>query len=105
VLLLSDPGSGGENLLRHLIIRRLQEQQSVLYSTLDNFPENIRQLIHGTTEDVEWASLLFADCYSKTVDARTDETYVEDPESSGFTAVMGRTHRLDYFRKKHVEGS
>lgn len=88
VLLLCDPGSGGENLLRQLLIQRLHEQQSVLYLTLDNFPENIRQLIYGVAEDVEWSSLLFVDCYSKTVGAKTDEAYVEDPENLSAISIV-----------------
>ena len=81
VLILYDPGSGETELLSHFIIRYMQAKQSVLYLTLDNFPANIRQLIHEMAGDVDWSSLVFVDCYSKSVGANADEAYVEDPEN------------------------
>lgn len=83
VVFLSDPGAGEENLLAHLVGTQIDSGKSVLYITLDNFPPNIQQSVaaHITKEDVDWSTLLFVDCYSKTVGVESDETYAVDPEN------------------------
>jgi KaiC/GvpD/RAD55 family RecA-like ATPase len=54
-----------------------------VYVTLDNFPANIRQIVESQiiTENVDWSSLIFVDCYSKTVGVESDEPHIEDPEN------------------------
>lgn len=83
VLLLSDPGSGEESLIAHFASRQVQAGKPVVYVTLDNFPANIRQIVQSqmTSETVDWSSLIFVDCYSKTVGVESDEPHVEDPEN------------------------
>jgi KaiC/GvpD/RAD55 family RecA-like ATPase len=83
VLILSDPGSGDESLIAHFVSKQVQEGKSTIYVTLDNFPANIRQITQTqiTRENVEWSSLVFVDCYSKTVGVESDESHIEDPEN------------------------
>jgi KaiC/GvpD/RAD55 family RecA-like ATPase len=83
IVFLSDPGAGEENLLAHLVGKQIQSGKAVLYITLDNFPPNIRQSVsvHITKDDVDWSTLLFVDCYSKTVGVESDEVHVVDPEN------------------------
>jgi len=83
IVFLSDPGAGEENLLAHLVGTQMQAGKGVLYITLDNFPPNIQQTVstHITKDDTDWSTLLFVDCYSKTVGVESDETYVVDPEN------------------------
>jgi KaiC/GvpD/RAD55 family RecA-like ATPase len=83
VVFLSDPGSGAENLLAHLVGTQIESGKPVLYITLDNFPPNVRQSVSGhlTDENVDWSSLLFVDCYSKTVGVESDEIHAVDPEN------------------------
>jgi KaiC/GvpD/RAD55 family RecA-like ATPase len=83
VLILSDPGSGGESLIAHFVSKQLQEGKSTVYVTLDNFPANIRQIAQTqiTKENVNWSSLVFVDCYSKTVGVESDEPHIEDSDN------------------------
>ncbi len=83
VLILSDPGCGEETLIAHFVSQQVQQGKSVMYVTLDNFPANIRQIVQSqaTREIVNWSSLVFVDCYSKTVGVESDELHVEDPEN------------------------
>lgn len=83
VLILSDPGSGEENLVAHFVSKEVQSDNPCVYVTLDNFPANIRGIIQTqvTRENVDLSSLMFVDCYSKTVGVETDQPYAEDPEN------------------------
>ena len=83
LLILSDPGSGDENMLAHFVNQQIEAGKSVLYITLDNFPPNIRHSAqaYSKTKDVDWSSLIFVDCYSKTVGVESDEPSVVDPEN------------------------
>jgi len=83
VVFLSDPGAGEENLLAHLVGGQVESGKTVLYITLDNFPPNIRQAVqpHVTKENVDWSSLIFVDCYSKTVGVESEEPHAVDPEN------------------------
>ena len=83
IVFLSDPGADEENLLADLVGMQLESGKAVLYITLDNFPPNIRQNVsaHIRKGDVDWSSLLFVDCYSKTVGVESDEIYAVDPEN------------------------
>jgi len=84
VLILSDPGAGEESLVAHFVSRYVQQKKSTIYVTLDNFPANIRQIVRSqmiTAENVDWSSLTFVDCYSKTVGVESDEPHTEDPEN------------------------
>ncbi len=83
ILILSDPGAGEENMLAHFVSEQIEARKSVLYITLDNFPPNVRQnvLPHLTEENVDWSSLVFIDCYSKTVGVESEEPQTVDPEN------------------------
>ncbi len=83
ILILSDPAAGEENLLTHFVSQQIEAGKSVLYITLDNFPPNIRQnvQVHSATKDMDWSTLIFVDCYSKTVGVESDESNVVDPEN------------------------
>lgn len=82
LLILSDPGAGDENMLAHFVNQQIEAGKSVLYITLDNFPPNIRHNVqaYSKTKDMDWSSLIFVDCYSKTVGVESDEPSV-DPEN------------------------
>jgi KaiC/GvpD/RAD55 family RecA-like ATPase len=81
-LLLSDPGAGEESLLAHFVSQQIQSTKSVVYVTLDNFPPNIRQIAQSQSKEaLDWSSLVFVDCYSKTVGVESDEPYIVDPEN------------------------
>lgn len=83
ILILSDPAASEESLLAHFVSKQIEAGKSVLYLTLDNFPPNIRQNVrtHLTDENADWSSLVFVDCYSKTVGVESDEPYSVDPEN------------------------
>ena len=83
VLILSDPGSGEENLVAHFVSKAVQDSKPCVYVTLDNFPANIRAIVQSqiTKHNVGWPSLIFVDCYSKTVGVESDEPHTEDPEN------------------------
>jgi KaiC/GvpD/RAD55 family RecA-like ATPase len=82
ILLLSDPGAGEESLIAHFVSRQVQAGKPVVYITLDNFPANIRQIVQSQmTSGNGLSSLIFVDCYSKTVGVESDESHVEDPEN------------------------
>jgi len=98
IVLLSDPGAGEENLLAHMVARHIQSGKTVVYVTLDNFPPNIRQAVHArvTQGNVDWSSLVFVDCYSKTVGVESEEPDALDPEnlsaiSIAISDVMSRS--------------
>jgi len=82
-VLLSDPGAGDENLLAHLVAKRIEAGKPVLYVTLDNFPPNIRQGVqpHILNANVDWSLLMFVDCYSTTVGMESEEPHSVDPEN------------------------
>jgi KaiC/GvpD/RAD55 family RecA-like ATPase len=81
-LILSDPGAGEENLLAHFVTQHIQATKSVVYVAFDNFPPNIRQIAQSQSrEPLDWSSLIFVDCYSKTVGVESDESYVVEPEN------------------------
>lgn len=83
IVFLSDPGAGEEALLAHLVGSQIEAGKGVLYITLDNFPPNIRQAIHPhiAQENVDWSTLVFIDCYSKTVGVESEEPHTVDPEN------------------------
>jgi KaiC/GvpD/RAD55 family RecA-like ATPase len=81
-LILSDPGAGEENLLAHFVSQQIQSAKPVVYVTLDNFPANIRQIVQTQSGGaLDWSSLIFVDCYSKTVGVESEEAQTVDPEN------------------------
>ncbi len=82
VLLLSDPGAGGENILANFV-KQILTGKSILYITLDNFPANVKLLVSSQLmgETLDWSKLIFVDCYSKTVGLESEEELVVDPDN------------------------
>jgi KaiC/GvpD/RAD55 family RecA-like ATPase len=98
ILILSDPAAGEENMLAHFVSQQIEAGKAVVYLTLDNFPPNIRHNVqaHSTIKDVDWSSLIFVDCYSKTVGVESEEPTVVDPEnlsaiSIAISDIMSKT--------------
>jgi KaiC/GvpD/RAD55 family RecA-like ATPase len=89
IVLLSDSGAGEENILAHMVGREIQSGKAVVYIALDNFPPNIRQTVHAHViqGSVDWSSLVFVDCYSRTVGVESDEPHVVDPENLSAISV------------------
>ncbi len=96
ILILGDPGAGEENFLAHFVSKQLQSTKAVVYVTLDNFPPNIRQIVSSQSEEsMDLSSLVFVDCYSKTVGVESEESYAVDPEnlsaiSIAISDIMGK---------------
>jgi KaiC/GvpD/RAD55 family RecA-like ATPase len=81
-LILSDPGAGEENLLAYFVSQQIQSAKPVMYVTLDNFPANVRQVVQFQSDvSLDTASIIFVDCYSKTVGLESDASHVVDPEN------------------------
>lgn len=100
IVLLSDPGTGVENLLSHLVAGQIASGKAVLYITLDNFPPNIRQSVsvHVLKENPDWTALTFVDCYSQTVGVESEETHALDPENLSAISIA----ISDVMEKKQV---
>lgn len=83
ILILSDPGAGEENLLAHFVAQQMDENKSIAYVTLDNFPANVRQAAqyHMSKDNPDWSSLVFVDCYSRTVGVESDEAQTVEPDN------------------------
>jgi KaiC/GvpD/RAD55 family RecA-like ATPase len=83
VLILGDPGAGHENLLGHFVGHQIAAEKSVLYITLDSFPDNIRQLVAPYVADArsDWPNVIFIDCYSKGVGVESSEDYTPNAEN------------------------
>ena len=83
ILILSDPGTGHENLLSYLVSRQIAAEKSVLYVALDSFPDNVRQLVapYVSNGKLDWPQLIFIDCYSKSVGLESNEDYTPKAEN------------------------
>ena len=86
VLLMGDPATGKTTLLVQLAIETLKEGRDVVYATLDDFPDGVRdsmRLMGFDPRDYEVEGerrLVFIDCYSFLVGVRSEEQYSEDPQ-------------------------
>jgi KaiC/GvpD/RAD55 family RecA-like ATPase len=83
LLILSDPGSGEENILTHFVAQQLERDRPIAYVTLDNFPANIRQAvqIRVSKDTPDWSLLVFVDCYSRTVGVESEEEQTVEPDN------------------------
>ena len=83
MLILSDPGAGHENLLAYFVGHQIAAEKSVLYVTLDSFPDNVRQLLgpYISNGKLDWTALTFIDCYSKAVGLESNEEYTPNAEN------------------------
>jgi len=83
ILILSDPGAGGEVLGFQIAGESLKRGKKVLYLTADRSPREIRrfmkQLEYDTDLYYQEKRLVFVDCYSPQVGVETHEEYSENP--------------------------
>jgi KaiC/GvpD/RAD55 family RecA-like ATPase len=86
VLLMGDPATGKTTLLVQLAIETLKKGKDVVYATLDDFPDGVRDSMRLMGLDPKSyevdgrRQLVFIDCYSFLVGAKSEEQYSEDPE-------------------------
>jgi KaiC/GvpD/RAD55 family RecA-like ATPase len=83
ILILSDPGAGEDHLLAHFVAQQMEADKGIAYVTLDNFPANVRQAVqfHMSKDNPDWSSLVFVDCYSRTVGVESDEAQTVEPDN------------------------
>jgi KaiC protein len=86
VIVMGDPATGKTTLLIQLVVEALKKGRNVVYATLDNFPDSIREtmkLMGVNPRDYEVEGrrkLVFIDCYSFLVGVKSQEQYSEDPQ-------------------------
>ena len=86
VLVMGDPATGKTTLLIQLVAEALKKGTNVVYATLDDFPDSIREsvkLMGVNPRDYEVEGrrkLVFIDCYSFLVGVKSQEQYSEDPQ-------------------------
>jgi KaiC/GvpD/RAD55 family RecA-like ATPase len=86
VIVMGDPATGKTTLLIQLVAEALKKGRNVVYATLDDFPDSIRdsmKRIGVNPRDYEVAGgrkLVFIDCYSFLVGVKSEEQYSEDPQ-------------------------
>ncbi len=86
VLVMGDPATGKTTLLVQLVVEYLKKGKNVVYATLDDFPDGVRdsiRLMSIDPRDYEAEGrrrLVFIDCYSFLVGVKSQEQYSEDPQ-------------------------
>lgn len=97
VLVMGDPSTGKTTLLIQLVVEALKKGRSVVYATLDDFPDSIRDSMKQmglNLKDYETEGrrkLVFLDCYSFLVGVKSQELYSEDPQRlSDLSIVMSK---------------
>lgn len=97
VLVMGDPSTGKTTLLIQLVAEALKKGRSVVYATLDDFPDSIRASMKQmglNLKDFETEGrrkLVFLDCYSFLVGVKSQELYSEDPQRlSDLSIVMSK---------------
>jgi KaiC/GvpD/RAD55 family RecA-like ATPase len=86
VIVMGDPATGKTTLLIQLVVEALKKGRNVVYATLDDFPDSIREsmkLMGVNPRDYEVEGrrkLVFIDCYSFLVGVKSQEQYSEDPQ-------------------------
>src|SRR6267143_1881870 len=86
VIVMGDPATGKTTLLIQLVVEALKKGRNVVYATLDDFPDSIRdsmKLMGANPRDDEVEvrrKLVFIDCYSFRVGVKSQEQYSEDPQ-------------------------
>lgn len=83
ILILADPAAGKEILALQLLFEGMKKGKSGVYVTLDRFPNEVRELALELGYDPHAYEkenrLLFIDCYSPQVGAKSEERHSEDP--------------------------
>lgn len=86
VLVMGDPATGKTTLLTQLVVEALRKGKNVVYASLDDFPDSVRESMNMmgiTPKDYEQEGrrrLVFIDCYSFLVGVKSKELYSEDPQ-------------------------
>jgi KaiC/GvpD/RAD55 family RecA-like ATPase len=86
VLVMGDPATGKTTLLIQLIVEALKRGKNVVYASLDDFPDSVRDSMRNMGLDTQKYEvegrrrLVFIDCYSYLVGVRSKEQYSEDPQ-------------------------
>ncbi len=86
VLVLGDPSTGKTTLILQMVVEALKRGKDVLYATLDDFPDSVRESMRLMGVDprgfeIEGRKrLVFIDCYSFLVGVKSHEQYSEDPQ-------------------------
>lgn len=86
VLVMGDPATGKTTLLTQLVVEALRKGKNVVYASLDDFPDSVREsmtIMGITPKDYEQEGrrrLVFIDCYSFLVGVKSKELYSEDPQ-------------------------
>lgn len=95
VLVMGDPATGKTTLLIQLVAEALKKGRSVVYATLDDFPDSVRESMKNMRLDLRnyeaegRRKLVFIDCYSFLVGVKSQEQYSEDPQRlSDLSIVM-----------------
>lgn len=83
ILILADPAAGKEILALQTLFEGMKRGKSGVYITLDRFPNEVRELALELGYDPSVYEkenrLIFIDCYSPQVGAKSEERYSEDP--------------------------
>ncbi len=86
VLVMGDPSTGKTTLIVQMVVEALKRGKDVVYATLDDFPDSVRDSMRLMGLDpknfeVEGRrKLVFIDCYSFLVGVKSLEQYSEDPQ-------------------------
>ncbi len=86
VLVMGDPSTGKTSLIVQMVVGALKKGKEVVYATLDDFPDSVRDSMRIMGLDLkEFESegdrrLVFIDCYSFLVGQKSKEQYSEDPQ-------------------------
>lgn len=85
-IVMGDPATGKTTLMIQLVVEALKKGRSVVYATLDDFPDSVRESMRQmglNPRDYETEGkrkLVFIDCYSFLVGVKSQEQYSEDPQ-------------------------
>jgi KaiC/GvpD/RAD55 family RecA-like ATPase len=84
---MGDPATGKSTLLVQMVVEGLKRGKNIVYATLDDFPDNIRDAMKSMNlQPGEFEvpggkkALVFIDCYSILVGGKSKEEYSEDPQ-------------------------
>ncbi len=86
VLIMGDPATGKTTLIVQLAIEALKKGKDVVYATLDDFPDSVRDSMRLMGLDPKGyelegrRKLVFIDCYSFLIGVTSKEQYSEDPQ-------------------------
>ena len=86
VLVMGDSSTGKTTLIIQMVVEALKKGRDVVFATLDDFPDSVRESIKLMGLDPKGfevegrRKLVFIDCYSFLVGVKSLEQYSEDPQ-------------------------